>query len=130
MPNRLSTEERKQLLITQGAMFRSGIVSCREKLKSGLRAESLAHGVMRLIGLTAFTAWRERPGLAASLPALAPVLLGAASKLWRKPAKPLVRGALVAGAIVTVAAVFFTRIKKRKQAAAEAVQEDELAEQE
>jgi hypothetical protein len=107
-------EQRKQLLVSQGEMYRIGILISREKVKSGLSAESLAKSAIKQIGLAAFAAWRGRSGLAVtSLPTLVPMLVGVISSLWRQPVwKPLVRGAMIAGAVVSVVTIFGKRKKQ------------------
>jgi hypothetical protein len=106
-------ELRKQLLITQGAMYRSGIKSSKEKVVSGLRAESLARSAIKQIGLAAFAAWRGRSGLAAGgLSTILPIVVGGVSRLWQQPKlKPVVRGTLIVGA-VAAAYAFFAKRKK------------------
>ena len=107
-------ELRKQLLITQGAMYRSGIKSSKEKVVSGLRAESLARSAVKQIGLAAFAAWRGRSGLVGSgLSTALPLVLGGISSLWRQPKlKPVVRGTLIVGA-VAAAYVFISKWKRK-----------------
>lgn len=111
----LPIELRKQLLITQGAMYRSGIASSKAQVVSGLRAESLARSAIKQIGLAAFALWRGRFALSAGgLPSILPLLIGGASKLWRpQKLKPVVRGALVAGAVASVIAVA-AKLRKKK----------------
>jgi hypothetical protein len=108
------TELRKQILITQGAMYRSGIVSSKAKVISGMRAESLARSAIKQLGLAAFAAWRGRSGLAASsLSTVLPLVVGGISSLWRQPKlKPIVRGTLIAGA-AAAAYVFISKWKNR-----------------
>jgi hypothetical protein len=107
-------ELRKQLLITQGAMYRSGIKSSKEKVVSGLRAESLARSAIKQIGMAAFAAWRGRSGLAAgSLSTILPIVVGGVSRLWNQPKlKPVVRTTLIVGAIAAAYA-FFARWKRK-----------------
>jgi len=119
---RLPIELRKQLLITQGAMYRSGIVSSKAQVASGLRAESLAKSAIKQIGLAAFALWRGRSALSAGgLPSILPLVIGGVSKLWQQPKlKPVARGALIAGTIALVIAVVAKgRKKKSKRADAE-----------
>lgn len=117
----LTIELRKQLLITQGAMYRSGILSSKEKVVSGLRAESLAKSAIKQIGLAAFAVWRGRSGLtAAGLPAILPLVVGGISKLWQQPKlKPVARGALIAGAVAS-AIVVISKLRKKKTETADA----------
>jgi len=100
-------ELRKQLLITQGAMYRSGISASKETVVQGLRAESLARTALKQFGLAALAAWRTRSGIAAtSMPALLPFVLGGISKAVREHKwKPLLRGVLIAGTVASVAAM-------------------------
>jgi hypothetical protein len=109
-------ELRKQLLITQGAMYRSGIAASKEKVVQGLRADSLARTALKQVGLAALSAWRTRSGLAATgMPALLPVVLGGIAKAWREQSwKPIVRGVLIAGTVASAAALFL-RYKSNKQ---------------
>jgi hypothetical protein len=107
-------ELRKQLLIAQGAMYRSGIKSAKEKVVSSLRAESLVRSAVKQIGLAAFTLWRGRSGLVASgLSTALPLVIGGISSLWRQPKlKPVLRGTLNVGAVAAGYA-YFSKWKKR-----------------
>jgi hypothetical protein len=111
-----AVELRKQLLITQGAMYRSGIAVSKEAVMTGLRANTLAQGAIRQIGLAALSALRSPSGLGGSVSALVPLLFGGVAKLWRQPNwKTLVRGALVAGTVATAATIFLKRGKKQAE---------------
>jgi hypothetical protein len=115
-------ELRKQLLITQGAMYRSGIATSKEKVVNGLRADSLARSALKQVGLAALSAWRTRSGLTATgMPAILPILARGVMKAWRERNwKPVLRGVLVAGAMAGVAAAFIGYSKRRQ-----AVDQDE-----
>lgn len=109
-------EQQKQLLVTRGAMYRSGILASTEELSSGLRAESLVRSAIKQIGLAAFTAWRGGSSMA-NLPTLVALLATGISSLWRQPTgRPLVRGAMIAAAAASVVAIVVKR-KKNKAAA-------------
>jgi len=121
-------ELRKQLLITQGAMYRSGIATSKEKVVHGLRADSLARGVLKQIGLAALSAWRSRSSVAAatSMPAILPIIAGGVAKAWRERNwKPVLRGLLVAGAMAGATAAFVS-YSRRKQAMDEDDTEDDF----
>ena len=120
-------ELRKQLLITQGAMYRSGIAVSKEKVMHGLRADSLARSALKHIGLAALSAWRTRSGVAAtSMPAILPVIAGGIAKAWRERNwKPVLRGVLLAGVMAGAAAAFVS-YSKRKQATEEEETEDDF----
>lgn len=109
-------ELRKQLLITQGAMYRSGILTSKAKVVSGLRAESLARSAIKQIGLAAFAVWRGRSALTAGgLSAALPLVVGGISKLWQQPKlKPVVRGAVIAGIAASAIALLSKRSKKTR----------------
>ncbi|HSY26388.1 MAG TPA: hypothetical protein VK832_02710 [Burkholderiaceae bacterium] len=109
-------ELRKELLITQGARYRSGILISKEKVVSGLRAETLARSVIKQIGLAAFAAWRDRSGLTGGgLPAILPLVIGGVSSLWRQPKlKPLIRGVVIAGTVASAYALF-AKFKKTSE---------------
>ncbi len=119
-------ELRKQLLITQGAMYRSGLSASKEKVVQGLRAESLARTALKQFGLAALAAWRTRSGIAAtSMPALLPIVFGGISKAMREHRwKPLLRGVLIAGTVVSVAVMVLRY--RGKNAAATSADEDEV----
>lgn len=128
MPDDTPIELRKQLLITQGAMYRSGIATSKEKVVNGLRADSLARGVLKQIGLAAFSAWRTRSSVAAatSMPAILPIIAGGFAKAWRERNwKPVLRGMLVAGAMAGATAAFVS-YSRRKQATEEEETEDDF----
>ena len=114
----LPIELRKQLLITQGAMYRSGIVSSKAVVVSGLRAESLARSALKQIGLAAFALWRGRSAMSGgAVQAALPLIIGGVSKLWQQPnLKPVLRGALIAGAVASTIAVVSRLRKKSKPA--------------
>ncbi len=114
----LPIELRKQLLITQGAMYRSGIVSSKAAVVSGLRAESLAKSALKQIGLAAFALWRGRSAMSGgAVQAALPLVIGGVSKLWQQPKlKPMLRGALIAGAVASTIAVVSRLRKKPKPA--------------
>ncbi|HEX7640724.1 MAG TPA: hypothetical protein VF472_00800 [Burkholderiaceae bacterium] len=120
-------ELRKQLLITQGAMYRSGIVTSKEKVLHGLRADSLARSALKQVGLAALAAWRTRSGVAAtSMPAVLPIIASGVAKAWRERNwKPVLRGVLIAGAMAGAAALF-VGFSKRKQASEEEETEDDF----
>jgi hypothetical protein len=120
-------ELRKQLLITQGAMYRSGIATSKEKVVNGLRADSLARSALKQVGLAALSAWRTRSGFTAtSMPAILPILAGGVAKAWRERNwKPVLRGVLVAG-VMAGAAAAFVGYNKRKQADDEGDTEDDF----
>ena len=107
-------ELRKQLLITQGAMYRSGILSSKAKVVSGLRAESLARSAIKQIGLAAFAVWRGKSALSTGgLSAVLPLVVGGISRLWQQPKlKPVVRGAVIAGVVASLIAMLSKRKKK------------------
>jgi hypothetical protein len=111
-----SLELRKQLLVTRGAMYRSGILSSREKVIAGLQAESLAKSAIKQICLAALSLWRGGSGLGVmSVPAFAPILIRGVSSLWRaRMLKPLARGAIV---VATIASVVTILTKKKKTSA-------------
>jgi|GEM_PF-2666405 len=114
-----SLEMRKQLLITQGAMYRSGIKSSKEKVVAGLRGGTLARSALKQVGMVALSAWRNRTGLAASLPAAVPMVLGTVTKLWKqRQIKPVLRGVAIAG-VAASAVVLLAKWARRKRQATE-----------
>jgi hypothetical protein len=120
-------ELRKQLLITQGAMYRSGLAVSKQKVVNGLHAESLARSMLKQFGLAALSVWRTRSGIAATgMPALLPVVLSGLSKAWRQQSwKPIVRGVLIAGTVASAVALFM-RYKGKSVAQEEAEDEDDF----
>lgn len=120
-------ELRKQLLITQGAMYRSGIASSKEKVVNGLRADSLARSALKQVGLAALSAWRTRSGMTATgIPTVLPILAGGLLKAWRERNwKPVLRGVLVAGALAGTAAAV-VGFRNRRNAADEEETEDDF----
>jgi hypothetical protein len=120
-------ELRKQLLITQGAMYRSGIATSKQKVVSGLRADSLASSALKHVGLAALSAWRTRSGLTATgIPTILPIIAGSLTKAWRERNwKPVLRGVLVAGVLAGAAAAF-VGYNKRKQYDEEEETEDDF----
>ncbi len=121
-------ELRKQLLITQGAMYRSGIATSKQKVVHGLRADSLARSALKQVGLAALSAWRTRSSVAAatSMPAILPIVAGGIARAWRERNwKPVLRGLLVAGAMAGAAAAFAS-YSRRKQGSKEDDTEDDF----
>ena len=125
--NETPIELRKQLLITQGAMYRSGLAVSKQKVVNGLQADSLARTMLKQLGLAALSAWRTRSGITATgMPALLPVVLSGISKAWRQQSwKPIVRGVLIAGTVASVVALF-VRYKAKSVARQEAEDEDDF----
>lgn len=118
-------ELRKQLLITQGAMYRSGLKSSKEKVVASLRGETLARIALKQVGLVVLSAWRNRSGLATGIPAALPVVLGGLSKLWKQPkVKPVVRGVAIAGAVASVVALAAKWMMNKSRAAEEGYDSD------
>lgn len=125
-----SIELRKQLLITQGAMYRSGIKSSKEKMVAGLHGDTLARSALKQVGMVALSAWRNRSGLATSLPAVVPVVLGGISKLWKQPkVKPVLRGVAIAGAVASAVVLLAKWSRKKVQAmeGGDLAEEDDVA---
>ncbi|MBV8665178.1 MAG: hypothetical protein JO269_01720 [Burkholderiaceae bacterium] len=110
-----ASELRKQILITQGAMFRSGLVLSRATVKASLQGGSLGGKLVKHAGSAALSLLRAR---GAGLSALAPLAVSGLSKLWKGPGKKnLWRGLLIAGGVAAAAAIVL--MTKRKAGAEE-----------
>lgn len=105
----LSLIRRKQDLVAQGALLRSGLSSAQKVVKERLAAESLIRSTISQVAMAAFAVFKSRTGLTgAGLPTILPLLIGGVSALSRKALlKPVLRiglGLFAVGAIITVMA--------------------------
>ncbi|RJG07550.1 hypothetical protein D3870_17510 [Noviherbaspirillum cavernae] len=117
----LSPAERKQLLIAQGAAFRSEITRSRQIARAGLRPESLASDAFNHLASTAMAAFGGRSGAGFAgldLPTILPLVVsGIAALSKRSLLKPLAGGALAIGLLGAVA-TFVLRKRKASRAGA------------
>src|SRR3990167_3118223 len=107
---------RKEVLVAEGAVLRSGLSSAQQGVKTRLGAESLVRSTITQVAMAVFAAFKSRAGLASvGLPAILPLLVGGVSAFSRSALfKPVLRiglGLLAVGAVVGIVA-------KRKKAAA------------
>lgn len=102
---------RKQILIAEGTVYRSGCADAVEQVKGGIQPSVLAHAGVRLAGTAALGMLGARaPLLGIGLQKLWPLLAkGAAILSARTADKPLLRGVLVATAVAGCIKLFFRR---------------------
>ena len=109
-----SLAQRKEKLVREGVSYRSAISDAQGVIKDSLRAESLARSAIAHITTAAYAAFKSGAGLkGANLQTLVPLLVGGVSALSKKALlKPIVRGALILGALGTI----LTFVVKKKKA--------------
>ncbi len=117
LESQLSTTERKQLLIAQGAALREQVVYCRELAHANMQPGALLKGALFPLAATAFTALRSGGGAASAglnLQSILPLILTAASTLSKKSfSKPALRTGLIIGT-VAAAALLIARYRKQR----------------
>lgn len=111
----LSLLRRKQDLVAQGALLRSGLRNAQHVVKTRLGAESLVRSTITQVAMAVLATFKSRAGLTTvGLPAILPLLVGGVSALSRSALlKPVLRiglGLVAAGAIVAMVA------KRKKKA--------------
>ncbi|WP_211453873.1 hypothetical protein [Collimonas antrihumi] len=101
LESRLSTAERKQKLLQEGAAFRADMLASRDIVRAHLHSKSLASIVLGRITGIASSAFNNPINLkTGNLRTILPLLLTGASWLSRRGArKPLLIGAAVIAAI-------------------------------
>ncbi|WP_395825576.1 hypothetical protein [Collimonas sp.] len=106
--NRLSTAERKQKLLQEGAAFRAAMAASRDTVRTSMQSRSLLANLFRRVTGAATSVFGQAGNLkAANLPALLPLLLSSASWIVRRGSrKPLFVGGAALAAIS--AAVYFS----------------------
>ncbi|MDB5765646.1 MAG: hypothetical protein JWQ61_460 [Collimonas fungivorans] len=97
----LSTAERKQKLLQEGAAFRADMLVSRDIVRTNLNSKSLATILLGRVTGIASSVFSNRGSMASSnLPAMLPLLLTGASWLSkRRTRKPLLIGAALLAAI-------------------------------
>ncbi|HEY8102854.1 MAG TPA: hypothetical protein VIF82_19105 [Burkholderiaceae bacterium] len=104
----LSMTERKRLLVAQGAAHRLAITHARADVRTSLSAESLAKSAIAHVAMGAFAAIKGgsilRGANLGNLQVLLPLAMSVIARLSKKThlVKPLVRGALVLGAVAAI----------------------------
>jgi hypothetical protein len=118
----LSLAERKQLLVAQGAAYRTGITYGRTSVRTSLNAESLAKSAIAHIAMGAVGAFKGgsmlRGANLGNLQVLLPLAMSVFARLSKKThlMKPIARGALVIGAVAAIARFVIRRRKKANNA--------------
>lgn len=116
----LSLAERKQLLVAQGAAYRTGITYGRTSVRTSLSAESLAKSAIAHIAMGAVGAFKGgsmlRGANLGNLQVLLPLAMSVIARLSKKThlVKPVARGALVLGAVAAIARFVIRRKKANK----------------
>ncbi|AMP02297.1 hypothetical protein CAter282_4534 [Collimonas arenae] len=97
----LSTAERKQKLLQEGAEFRAAMVSSRDVVRTSLHSRSLLANLFgRITGAASSVFGKPGNIKTANLPALLPLLLSSASWIARRGTrKPLLVGGAALAAI-------------------------------
>ena len=112
-----SLAQRKAQLVAQGAAYRSGISAAQHSVKADLSVDELAKSALSHVVSAVYAAFKSRTGIAgANLQTLLPLVIGGVSALSKRSLlKPVMRGALVLGAVATAVA-FVVKKRKAKQA--------------
>jgi hypothetical protein len=115
-----SLAERKRQLIAQGAAFRARVMQSKENARAGLRPDVLAKGAVGLAFPAMLAMFKRKsgaphaahataassPGAGLDLRTILPLVITAATALSKKRLpKPVLRGALLLGAVGAVAAL-------------------------
>ena len=109
-----SIARRKEFLLEQGVLYRSGLRLAQSEVKASLRPASLVQTAISSIALFGYAALKSRAQLS-GVRAVLPLLIGGISAISRKALiKPLVGGALILGAVGTIANMVVKRRKARK----------------
>lgn len=115
----LTTTQRKQQLLAEGAVYRANILASKEEVSESLQVEALAKSAAGVLGRAAWAAWQARGGLlGASAGNLLPVaarLLGSFSQ--SRQFKPVLKSTLIAGVIAGIVVMIKRGRKKTTQAA-------------
>jgi hypothetical protein len=105
---------RKEFLLAQGLLYRSGIVLARGDIRAGLRPATLVRSAISSIAVLALRALKNRTGLD-GLRAVIPLLVGGITAVSRKAlVKPALGGVLLLGAVGSIARFVIKRKKARK----------------
>ena len=116
----MNRAERKQQLISQGALYRAQVVVARQFVHDGLEPRTLAKGALQQLAMAAFSAIgargvRNGSGLAGlNLQAILPVATGLVSALSKR--KSLVKGVLRGVIVAGTAAGLVTFISRKRRA--------------
>ncbi len=118
----MNRADRKKQLIAQGAVYRAEVILAKQAMQVSLQPDSLAKSALHQIALAAFSLLKNRgaaalPGV--NLQTVVPLVMAGVSALSKRKdlVKPVLRGALVAGAVAGVVA-FIAKKKKAAQAGA------------
>lgn len=115
----MNSEQRKQQLIAQGALYRAHTLLAKERVRSSMRPAALAKGGLQGLAATAAAAYAGSgvaSALVAKLPAFLPLALRAGALVAsRKGLRKLLLGAAVAAAV----AAGVSALLKRKRNASE-----------
>lgn len=116
-----SLEQRKAQLVAQGAAYRAGISAAQHAVKADLSVDELAKSALSHVASAAYAAFKSRTGIAGvNLQTLLPLVIGGVSALSKRSLlRPVMRAALVLGAVATAVAVVAKK-RKAKQGPAEA----------
>jgi hypothetical protein len=111
----ISISRRKEDLLAQGALLRSGLSSAQNVVRVRLRPESLVQSAISHVAMALYAAFKSRTSLAGvGLPTLLPLLIGGVSALSKKALlKPALRVGLV---LATVGAIIGMMAKRKKTA--------------
>ena len=107
----MTVEERKRLLLAEGALLRIGIMDARSVVRGNLNPESLAKGALNRVVGAAYSTFGGAFS-SGNLQALSPLLIGGISLLTKRYLrKPLMYG----GVISAVASLAYYLSKKKKR---------------
>lgn len=113
----LSSADRKEILVAQGAAYRDGIRHSRNNVRDKLHVEALAKGAINHIIMGAYTAFKTGAALKGGNMKMAlPLVLAGISALSKKSLlKPIAGGAAVLGIVGVIVRLVMKRNARRAE---------------
>src|ERR1035437_4003493 len=109
-----SIARRKEFLLAQGVVYRSGLRLAQSDVRASLHPGSLLQSAVTNIAMFGYAAMKSRVQLS-GLRTVLPLLIGGITAISRKALiKPLLGGALILGAVGAIANVVIKQKKARK----------------
>lgn len=113
----LSTEQRKKLLIAQGALHRFALLDAKTSVKQAVQVKALARGAAAAAALAGVTLFKRRASAstAGGLPAMLPLVISGISLLAKQTRqRPALRKSLLAGVAALAGAYLLKKVRQRR----------------